>query len=202
MAAAIPAAPPGGRTLVAVAGPPASGKSTFAEALAARAAASGRDARVVPMDGFHLDDRVLRARGLLARKGAPETFDAAGLTRLVAALAEGGEVIHPVFDRARELAVAGAGVVPAACDLVVVEGNYLLLDEAPWRPLAGFWALTVFLEVPEDELRRRLLTRWRGAGLPDDAARRKAEGNDLPNGLRVTRGSRAADIVLGALAGG
>ena len=180
-----------------MAGPPASGKSTFAEALAGHVTAAGRDARVVPMDGFHLDDRVLRARGLLPRKGAPETFDAAGLARLVAALAEGGEVVHPIFDRSREIAIAGAGIVPADCDLAIVEGNYLLLDEPAWRGLAAQWSLTVFLDVPEDELRRRLLARWRGFGLGEDAAREKAEENDLPNGLRVMRGSRPADIVLG-----
>ena len=148
------------------------------------------------MDGFHLDDRVLRARGLLSRKGAPETFDAAGFARLVAALGEGGEVVHPVFDRAREIAVAGAGVVPARCDLAVVEGNYLLLNEPPWDALAPRWSLSVFLDVPEDALRRRLMDRWRGAGLSENAARAKAEGNDVPNGLRVARGSRAADVVL------
>ena len=197
MAAAIPAASPGGRTLVAVAGPPASGKSTFAEALAARVSSTGRAAQVVAMDGFHLDDRVLRARGILPRKGAPESFDAAGLARLIAALAAGGEVVHPVFDRGREIAIAGAAVVPPDCDLVIVEGNYLLLDEPAWRGLAAHWSLSVFLDVPEDELRRRLLARWRGFGLDEAAAREKAEGNDIPNGLRVARGSRAADIVLG-----
>ncbi len=181
-----------------MAGPPASGKSTFAGALAGHLTDGGRTARVVPMDGFHLDDRVLRARGLLPRKGAPETFDAAGLLRLVAALGQGGEVVHPVFDRAREIAIAGAAVVPPDCDLAIVEGNYLLLDEAPWRPLAPHWSLTVFLDVPEAELRRRLLDRWRAAGLPEDEARRKAEGNDIPNGLRTVRGSRVADLRLGA----
>ncbi len=198
VAAAIPSAPTGGRTLVAVAGPPASGKSTFAEALAAHVTAAGRAAQVVPMDGFHLDDRILRARGLLPRKGAPETFDAAGLVRLVAALGQGGEVVHPVFDRASETAIAGAGVVPAACDLAIVEGNYLLLDEDPWRDLAERWSLTVFLDVPEGELRRRLIARWRGAGLDDDAARAKADGNDIPNGLRVAAGARRADIAIAA----
>lgn len=150
------------------------------------------------MDGFHLDDAVLRPRGLLPRKGAPETFDAAGLVRLIAALGQGGEVVHPVFDRAREIAVAGAGVVPVSCDLAIVEGNYLLLDEAPWRDLAPHWHLTIRLDVPEAELRRRLMDRWRGLGLREAAAREKAEGNDIPNGLRVLRGSRGADIVLGA----
>ena len=202
MAAAIPAAPPGGRTLVAVAGPPASGKSTFAEALAGHMRASGRVAQVVPMDGFHLDDRVLRARGILPRKGAPESFDAAGFARLIDALAAGGEVVHPVFDRGREIAIAGAAVVPPDCGLVIVEGNYLLLDEPPWRGLAAHWSLSVFLDVAEDELRRRLLARWRGFGLDEAAAREKAEGNDIPNGLRVARGSRAADIVLAAPAPG
>ncbi|WEF22892.1 hypothetical protein [Paracoccus sp. S3-43] len=125
-----------------MAGAPGSGKSTLAEALVARL----DDAVLVPMDGFHLDDRVLSARGLLARKGAVETFDAEGFAVLVERLAlRGTEVIFPVFDRSREIAVAGAGVVAPHHRIVVIEGNYLLLDAAPWNRLR--FDLTVWLDV-------------------------------------------------------
>ena len=131
------AALPAARTLTALVGPPASGKSTLAEALVA--ALPG--AALVPMDGFHLDDRVLAARGLSHAKGAPETFDLGGLARLLAAVRAGEEVVAPVFDRAREIAVAGALVVPASARHVVVEGNWLLLDRPGWRgrPDAEAW---------------------------------------------------------------
>ena len=183
------AALPGARTVTAVVGPPASGKSTLAEAVVAALP----DAALMPMDGFHLDDRILTARGLLPRKGAPETFDVGGLARTLAAVRAGGEVIGPVFDRSREIAIAGAAVVPADARHVVVEGNWLLLDAPGWRDL-GPWDLSVRLDEREDVLRARLEERW--AGLDAEARAAKIDGNDLPNARLVRDGSRAADIVI------
>lgn len=177
---------PGPRPLVAVAGAPGSGKSTLAEALVARVPG----AVLLPMDGFHLDNRVLDARGQRARKGAPETFDAAGFVALLARVRAGDEVVFPVFDRDRDLAIAGAGIIDATTRLVVVEGNYLLLDADPWRQAR--YDLTVTLDVPEAELRRRLTARWQGLGA--DVAAHLA--NDLANASLVIRGSRPADLVL------
>ena len=179
----------GDRVLVAVAGPPASGKSTLAD----KAVARMPDAALVAMDGFHLDDAVLRAKGLLDRKGAPQTFDLGGLARALAAIRDGGEVFVPVFDRSREEAIAAKGVVPADARVVVVEGNWLLLDREGWRDL-GPWDLTVLLDVPEPELRARLEARW--AGLDPDARRTKIEGNDLPNARLVREGSRTPDLMV------
>lgn len=178
----------GARVLVAVTGAPGSGKSTLAEALAARL----DDAILVPMDGFHLDDRVLSARGLLARKGAVETFDAEGFAVLVERLAvPRSEVIFPVFDRSREIAVAGAGVVAPDHRIVVVEGNYLLLDTPPWNRLR--YDLRIWLDVPEAELERRLVARWQGFGKDAHRVTEHLE-NDLANARFVTRRSGRADL--------
>jgi pantothenate kinase len=186
------------RYLVAVAGAPGSGKSTLAEALvAALAAASPGAAVLVPMDGYHLDNSVLDARGLRERKGAPATFDVAGLARDLDRI-RGGEspVYVPVFDRALDLARAGARAVEATHRVVVVEGNYLLLDEAPWALLGSRFDRTLRLEVPEAELRRRLVRRWLDHGLHQEAAEARAEGNDLPNARVVATRSRPADVTL------
>lgn len=180
----------GSRCLVAVAGAPGSGKSTLAEALVARL----EDAVLVPMDGFHLDDSVLEARGLRQRKGAVETFDADGFAAMAARLRQpGAEVVFPVFDRSRELAIAGAGVAAATDRVVVVEGNYLLLDRAPWNGVV--YDLTVLLDVPEPELRRRLEARWRGFGQPAAAVEAHLQ-NDLANARMVVTQSRPADLAL------
>jgi pantothenate kinase len=187
------------RLLVALAAPPAAGKSTLAERLRrkAEAALGPGVAAVVPMDGFHLDNAVLSARGLLARKGAPETFDAAGFVALVERLRWEQEVVVPLFDRARDLAVAGAAVVEARHRLVIVEGNYLLLDRPPWDRLAGLWDLSVAIEVPLAELERRLVGRWLAHGLERGAAEARARGNDLPNAELVLEASVPADLVVG-----
>lgn len=181
-----------GRLLVAIAGPPGAGKSTLAEGLADQIAG----AVVVPMDGFHLDNRVLEARGLLPRKGAPETFDVAGFTALVARLRGEGEVVIPVFDRSRDIAVAGARVIGPDARVLLIEGNYLLLDEAPWRGLADYWDLTIGIEVPIEVLEARLTQRWHDYGLDEAAARARALGNDIPNARRVVAGSFAPDVVV------
>ncbi|MCV2446630.1 AAA family ATPase [Paracoccus sp. DMF] len=180
-----------GRRLVAIVGAPGSGKSTLAEGLVA--AVPG--AVLVPMDGFHLDNRLLDRDGLRARKGAPETFDAEGFVALIRRLKQGGAVVYPVFDRDRDLAVAGAGRVEEQARLVVVEGNYLLLDRAPWRELAGLWDLSVMLDVPAEELRRRLTARWQGLGQSPAEVLAHLE-NDLANAETVADHSLPADLRL------
>lgn len=184
------------RTVIAVAGPPASGKSTLAGDLAATLNASGIKARVVPMDGFHLDNSILRRRGLFARKGAPETFDAEGFIALVRRLKTVAETPFPLFDRRRDMAIPDADTVPADCAVVIVEGNYLLFDEPPWNRLADLWDLAISLEVTADELRDRLVRRWIDHGMTPEAALARAESNDLPNSERVRRASLPADLVL------
>lgn len=181
------------RFLLALAGPPASGKSTLAAELAERLSPG---ARVVPMDGFHYDDRVLRARGLLSRKGAPNTFDVAGLAHLLTRLQNEDEVAIPLFDRDLEISRAGADIVTPNDKILIVEGNYLLLDAKPWTDLRQAFDLTVKVDVPEDELKRRLLARWLGHGKTQEQALAWIEGNDLPNALTVLAQSGPADIVL------
>lgn len=179
-----------GRFIVALAGPPGAGKSTLSAALAGLVPAS----RVVPMDGFHYDDAVLNARGLRSRKGAPETFDVEGFLVLMSRLRAGGEVAIPIFDRTLELSRAAADVVTDADRVLLVEGNWLLLDEGRWRDLA--FDLSVWIEVPEAELDRRLTSRWAAHGKSPEAARAWIDGNDLPNIRRCITASRRADITI------
>jgi pantothenate kinase len=189
------------RRIVAVAGPPGSGKSTLAEALEAAvdAAHSGR-AAVLPMDGYHYDDEVLVARGWRPRKGAPHTFDVGGLASMLRRLRanDEAEVAVPRFDRAIEIARAGARLIPQSVRVVIVEGNWLLLDEAPWSSLAPLFDVTAMVRVPEEELARRLAARWEGYGLDAAGVRAKLEDNDLPNGRLVVARSRPAAVVIGS----
>jgi pantothenate kinase len=184
------------RRIVAVAGAPGSGKSTLAERL--QALVEGRvAAQVLAMDGFHYDDLVLAARGHRPRKGAPHTFDVDGLAATLARLAaDRGDVAVPVFDRSIEIARAGARIIAAATRLVIVEGNYLLLDQPDWAALRPRFDLTVFLDVPEPVLEARLRQRWIGHGMDERAIREKLEGNDLPNMRLVLDRSVPADVVV------
>lgn len=183
-----------GRFVVAVAGAPGAGKSALAARLGELL---GEASAVVAMDGFHLDNALLSARGLLPRKGAPESFDFPGFEALLRRLrSPGDEVAVPVFDRTADFARAGAAVVPASARFVIVEGNYLLLDEAPWDRLAELFDWTVFLDVPRGELAHRLVQRWIDQGMEPKAARERAFGNDMVNAERVIDRRRGADTVI------
>ncbi|OWZ95001.1 nucleoside/nucleotide kinase family protein [Sinorhizobium sp. LM21] len=185
------------RFVVAIAGPPGAGKSTLAEALGETLVAGGERAAVLPMDGFHMDNAVLEEKGLLPRKGSPETFDVRAFLSTVAAVrANDGEVLVPVFDRSREIAIASARIVAPETRIILVEGNYLLLDEAPWDRLEGAFDFSIFINPGVAELERRLLQRWSDHGYDEEAAKRKALGNDIPNAHRVVDHQRAADLVL------
>jgi pantothenate kinase len=101
------------RVMLGIAGPPAGGKSTFADAIHAIFEDQGSSSTVVPMDGFHLDNKLLDELGLRKRKGAPETFDADGFTALLRRLRQSTAPVYlPVFDRERDLSVASARAVP------------------------------------------------------------------------------------------
>ena len=182
--------------LVAITGAPGSGKSTLAAEVARRLNARGRRAVVVPMDGFHLDNAVLEARNILPRKGAPETFDVQGFIRLIKAVRSGAEAFAPIFDRTRDLSIAAAIAIPADARFVIAEGNYLMFDEAPWSELAALWDVSVRLDVPMPELRARLIQRWLSQNLSRAVATRRAEGNDIPNALRVIAKALRCDFTF------
>lgn len=185
------------RIVVALAGAPGSGKSTLAETLAATLnhRVPGM-AAVLPMDGFHFDDIVLNERGLRARKGAPETFDVSGLAHLLERIRQNvePEIAVPIFDRALEIARAGARLIPRTVRIVIAEGNYLLLDRSPWSELT--FDLSVMLVADQTVLRQRLLKRWADLGIDEQEAVRKIDGNDVANAKLITECSKKPDYFI------
>lgn len=183
----------GDRIIVAIAGPPAAGKSTVVDELLH----SLDDAVVVPMDGFHLDNVVLEKLSLLARKGSPATFDALGYCALLRRVKDSTETIYvPAFDRAADLSRAAAIEVTSDIKIILAEGNYLLLDQEPWIQLQSMFDLTVSLVVPIDILKQRLVQRWLDHGLSFDQALLRAESNDLANAKLVIDHSIAANSII------
>lgn len=189
-----------GRALIAIAGPPGAGKSTLADALAQRLIERGETAEVLPMDGFHMDNGVLEARGLLPRKGAPNTFDLRGFADVLAAVKRADEdVLVPVFDRSREIAIAAARVILPSHRFIIVEGNYLLLQEGGWERLRPLFDHAILLAPPFEELESRLAARWRYYGLSGADFDAKMRGNDLPNVRLVLDRSAGADLIVNAI---
>jgi pantothenate kinase len=186
----------GRRKLVALAGPPASGKTTLARVLADQLTHAGCATKAVPMDGFHLDNCLLKPMGLLPRKGAPDTFDAGGILRLVQALSDVDRAFYPTFDRDQDFARAGAGMIDSECECVVVEGNYLLFDAPTWRDLHPLWDISISLNVQPDILKQRLVQRWIDFGMPRNQAEQRALGNDMVNAQTIAKHALPATITI------
>lgn len=185
------------RFMIAIAGPPGAGKSTLADNMARVLRSKQQSAEVLPMDGFHMDNAVLIERGLLARKGVPESFDVRAFLDIVKAVRPADqEVLVPVFDRSREIAIASARVVSPDHRFIIVEGNYLLFSQGKWAELEGKFDYSIMLAPPMEVLEQRLWDRWRGYKLDDDAASAKVYGNDLPNGRLILENRRAADTTI------
>lgn len=186
------------RCILAIAGAPGSGKSTTVEKLheVLEVAHPGLTA-VLPMDGFHYDDAVLHAMNRRPWKGARDTFDVGGLLSILGRLRPADETVAvPVFDRDLEISRGSARLIDSKARLILCEGNYLLLDRAPWDRLATQFDLTVMIDVSEKTLATRLRARWEGHALSDDEIQHKLESNDLPNGRIVRSESRASDLIL------
>jgi pantothenate kinase len=180
------------RFLFGIAGPPGSGKSTLAARLGAEL-----DAPVVAMDGFHLPNAELIERGQLGVKGAPETFAAAAFVDLVRQLRRANAVVDcPIFDRTIDEPVADQIRVTADDAIVIVEGNYLLLDEAPWGALADLFDATAYIDVPDDVRIGRLVDRHVAFGRTRSEALDFVRRSDEPNARRIEPGRRRADVLV------
>jgi len=185
------------RLLVAIAGPPASGKSTLSDSLTTTLKAHTSVA-VIAMDGFHFDNAILVERNLLHRKGAPNTFDVSGLNLLLQATKnQTTEILTaPVFDRERDLSIACATTIQPEDHIIIVEGNYLLCDVPPWQALSTLFDLTISVEVPRDVLEQRLIKRWLDNNHTEAQAKSRTHDNDLPNTDYVLQNTLTTDIVI------
>jgi len=154
---------------------------------------------VVPLDGFHLAQAVIDARGLSGRKGAPETFDGWGFANLVARMtsAAGDTIVYaPLFDRSIEEPVAGAIPVGPGDSLVIVEGNYLLLDEPPWDQIRPALDLCVYLELDDETRVRRLVERHVRHGKTSTEAERFVLNSDERNAQLIKSTCDRADFIV------
>jgi len=185
----------GGRHVLGLVGPPGTGKSTLAAALCA--ALPGL-AQVLPMDGFHLANTHLARLGRRQRQGAPDTFDAAGFAALIlrvrAQSRNSEETIYaPSYERSIEEPIANAIAIVPGVPLVVVEGNYLLLDQGPWRAVAALLDQTWYIDTDDTLRRQRLQARHEQFGRTPAEARTWIEQTDEPNARLIAQGRARVD---------
>lgn len=175
----------GGRRILGIAGPPGSGKSSVAEWLVRQ---WPEQAVIVPMDGYHLANVQLQRLGRRDRKGAPDTFDAEGYLAMLRRLRSprpGETVYAPAFQRELDEAVAAAIAVPERIPLVITEGNYLLLDDAPWRQVRDGLDDCWFVDVDPARRRTQLVERHMRFGRSREQAEAWVEATDEPNAVRI-----------------
>jgi len=184
----------GERRILAVAGPPGAGKSTLAQTVVADI---GDDAAYLPMDGFHLANVELERLGRWERKGAIDTFDGAGFLSLLQRVrTETGTVYAPTFERTLEEPIAGSIAIRPEARLVVVEGNYLLVDREPWARIPGLCDETWYAEMDEETRISGLVERHVRFGMARAAAERWAREVDQRNAELVETSRQRADLVV------
>jgi len=210
----------GKRKILGIVGAPGAGKSTLAQALleALEKNVGPNQAMVVPMDGFHLAQAALQRLHRANRKGAPDTFDVFGYIFLLSRLHQTGRdigtslasappgvedhadredvVYAPAFHRDIEEPIAGEIAIPATVPLIITEGNYLLLDDAPWRQVRGFLDESWYVDVSAEQRHQQLLARHMRFGRSHAEALQWIAQTDEPNAVRVAQSAVHADYRL------
>ena len=193
------------RILVMLAAPPGTGKSTLVSFLEHLAQLVIPDKRVqaVGMDGFHHRQEYLLTHTVerngknipMAKiKGAPITFDLDALTRKIREVSEGNICRWPHYDRQLHDPVDDAITIDA--DIVLLEGNYLLLDADGWRDLSRYADYTISLTADEEMLRSRLIRRKMKTGMSREDAERFVESSDMRNVRLCLDKTMKADLEL------
>ena len=197
-----------GRVLVFLAAPPGAGKSTLSSFLQDLSLRKGiiKDIQIIGMDGFHKRHDYLKTHtisrdgkeiSMVDVKGAPETFDLEKLTERVRLVKAGEKCGWPVYDRLLHDAVDN--VIAVESDVVILEGNYLLLKDAGWRELSEMADLTVFVKAEEQLLKKRLVERRIASGHDEEGSLQFVEYSDMYNARTVLNNSKPADIELAVL---
>ena len=184
------------RTIIGIIGKPGGGKSTLSKYLL-----KGMDptlVSVVPMDGFHLSNKVLKELGRSDRKGAQDTFDVKGFTSLVSRIKSDGAdpIYYPVFDRSIEESIAAQGVVYPSTRVVIVEGNYLMHDKDGWQEISPLLDQSWYAFLDEDLRISRLISRHIAFGKDPESAKAWAKGSDQVNAELIEIGVGRCDFLI------
>ncbi|MET8148488.1 nucleoside/nucleotide kinase family protein [Actinoplanes sp. NPDC049668] len=185
----------GRRRILGIAGAPGAGKSTLARQVAD---ALGGRAALIGLDGFHLSNAELHRLGRHARKGAADTFDAAGYTSLLRRLRpQHDEIVYAAeFDRALEESIACAVPVHRDVPLIITEGNYLLVDDDRWGGVAELLDESWYVEPGEDVRLERLIERHIRYGRNRADAAERSYGSDQRNAELIAGTRHRAGLVV------
>lgn len=184
------------RTIIGIVGKPGGGKSTLAKNLL-----KGCDqslVSVLPMDGFHLSNKILKSLGRSGRKGAPDTFDVKGFAHLLERIASDqiNPIYYPIFDRSIEESIAAQGVVLPSTRVVIVEGNYLMHDRDGWQEISPLLDQSWYAYLDEDIRISRLISRHIAFGKDPESAKAWAKGSDQANAELIEMSVARCDFLI------
>jgi pantothenate kinase len=184
------------RTIIGIIGKPGGGKSTLSKYLL-----KGMDptlVSVVPMDGFHLSNKVLKNLGRADRKGAPDTFDVFGFKTLIERIKSDSvnPIYYPIFDRSIEESIAAQGVVYPSTRIVIVEGNYLMHNKDGWQEISPLLDQSWYAFLDEDLRISRLISRHIAFGKDPESAKAWAKGSDQINAELIETGVAGCDFLI------
>ncbi|XP_074563735.1 putative uridine kinase C227.14 isoform X1 [Curcuma longa] len=200
--------------IVGLAGPPGAGKTTLASEVACRlnklwsksVVEIGEEASphevvvVLPMDGFHLYRSQLDAmdnpKEAHARRGAPWTFNPELLLKCLHALRKEGQTYAPSFDHGVGDPIEDDVFIRPEHKIVIVEGNYLFLEEGMWQDICSIFDEKWFIDIDIDVSMKRVLKRHISTGKEPDVAKWRIEYNDRPNAELIMRSKKNADLVI------
>ncbi|MXX90471.1 MAG: hypothetical protein F4213_04480 [Boseongicola sp. SB0677_bin_26] len=182
--------------VVAIAGPPATGKSTLAQRLTEDLLAAGQFAVHCPMDGFHKTNTQLAAEGLCSVKGRIDTFDGTTFAKAVARLARGDAFWWPRYSRLKHDPVPEGTRIEGSETVCIVEGNYILANDRPWSTAAAHFDLRIFKDAPDGLLRQRLTQRHERGGKGKSETSAKIARTDMPNATEIRKSASVADFLF------
>ena len=180
--------------IIAITGPPAAGKSTLAGKIVDDLDAAGQSTCYCPLDGFHRTNAELESGSLCSVKGRIDTFNAPAFAHAVARIGARETFWWPLYSRDRHDPVPEGTRVKGTETVCVIEGNYILAEEEPWRSAAAFYSLRIFVDAPDAALQERLLQRHLRGGRSESEAREKIRQTDFPNARTIRESAASADI--------
>ncbi len=188
------------KQIIAISGPPGAGKSYLSNIILKKyndnLIEKKKHAVIFPMDGYHLDNKELIDTGLFDRKGSEPSFNSEKFARDLYKVSQNKDIKIPGFDRELDKTIADQISITSETPLVIVEGNYLLIDKSPWSSCSDLYDLKIFINPGIDVLRERLIQRWLDFGFDIQQAHKKANENDLINAEFVIQNSSKNDIEI------
>lgn len=187
----------GQRVIMFLAAPPATGKSTLALFLEklSRENKELEPVQSIGLDGFHYHGDYIKTHFVLRNgkqipmsevKGCPETFDTQKLYAKLSAL-QNQNVLWPIYDRNLHDVIEDAQEVTR--DIILLEGNWLLLKDKTWQRMRPFADYTLLISASPDLLKHRLIARKVQGGLSEPDAEAFYEKSDSINITRTLKDS-------------